>query len=889
MPDGARRAFRLPWRDRTQAGQDIDDEIALHLEMRIADLRAAGLAPDAARAEALRRFGDAESLRDYCQKIDAPYARRARVRAWLQGWTQDVRFAVRQLRRAPAFTAIAVFTLALGIGANTAIFSVVQHVLLAPIPYRGGDRIVQIWEAMPGNQAFISPSRDAIDIWKARARSLEQMVGFSAGEMTFADGSTPELVESASIASDMLPFLGVRPLLGRNFTPQDTVTGAAPVVILGYGIWQRRYGGSSDVLGRLVRVDGKPAVVIGVMPRGLSLPFEPGDRGVWMPLRLTTSTDRVLTMGRLRAGRSATDAGRELSAISASAAREGSAAGFLGSAVARTRRDLIGDVYRRTLMILFGAVGLVLLIACANVANLLLVRAGGRQREFAVRTALGAGSGRLIRQVLTESMLLALAGCVAGLVLAWRVLHLIITLSPADLNLAGVRLEPAVLAWSVGISVITGIIFGLAPALLATEHSIGESLKSAVRSTSGGVRARRVRSALVIGEIALSVVLLVGAGLLIRSFRALEQMSPGFDPRGVVGIAIDLPAEQFPSPLSRQTAITQVLDAVRHVPGVQSATVAADMPPNGGVAFGELEIEGRTMASSDKVSIIGYGMGAPNYFRVLGIPLRTGRIFTSEDSPVSSSDSSAPHAGPRNIVVGERFARHFWPAGNAVGARIRLNSKGDWETIVGVVGDVQRPGVLGEASRYRMYVPFVPTMPQAEILVRASSSSGSLVPALTAAIMRADPFIRVHKAQTAESVIADAVAQPRFAMTLVGTFALLALLLAVVGLYGVIAYSVSHRTREIGVRVALGARPSEVVSLILLHGLGLAAIGIAIGVAASVGVTRVIRSLLFGVSATDPVTFVVAGLVIALISTLACYIPARRAALIDPVIALRTD
>src|SRR6185437_2563634 len=577
MPDGVRRAFRLPWRGRTQTGRDVDDEVHFHLEMRIADLCAAGFAPDVARAEALRRFGDAEALRDYCQTIDAPYARRAHVTAWLQGWTQDVRFALRQLRRTPAFTAIAIFTLALGIGANTAIFSVVQHVLLAPIPYRGGDRIVQIWEATAGNQLFISPSAEALHVWQARTRTLEQVVGSSTGEVTLSDGSTPELLASASIASDMLPFLGVRPLLGRNFVPRDTAAGAAPVVLLGYGIWQRRYGGSSEVLGRLIRLNGKPFVVVGVMPRGLSLPFNPGARGVWMPLQSATSNERVSTMGRLRLGNSAPDASRELSAITASARADHDDGKFLGSAVVRTRRDLIGDDYRRTLMMLFGAVGLVLLIACANVANLLLVRAGGRQREFAVRAALGAGRGRLVRQVLTESMLLAIAGCGAGLLLAWRVLRLIIALSPADLNLSGVHLAPAVLAWSIGISVVTGLVFGVAPALLATEHTIGESLKAAVRSASGSLRARRVRGALVIGEIALSVVLLVGAGLLMRSFTALEHMDPGFDPRGVIGISIEMPREQFSSPLSRQSAITEVLDAVRHVPGVQSATVATDM------------------------------------------------------------------------------------------------------------------------------------------------------------------------------------------------------------------------------------------------------------------------------------------------------------------------
>lgn len=890
MPEGVRRAFRLPWRGRTQTGRDIDEEVGFHLEMRIADLCARGLTPDAARAEALRRFGDAEDLRDYCQTIDAPHARRANALAWLQGWTQDARFAIRQLRRTPAFTAIAIFTLALGIGANTAIFSVVDHVLFSPFPYRGGDRIVRLWESSPGEQIFFTPTAATLGVWRARTHTLEQIVGSASGETTLSDGSNPEVLPSASIAADMLPFLGVRPVVGRNFTPGDTVAGAAPVALLGYGVWQRRYGGRGNVLGRIVTLDGKSFVVIGVMPRGLSLPFDPGERGIWMPLHLTKPDERIPAMGRLRSGSTAADATRELSAITATAGNGPHDVKDLGSAKAMTREDLIGDGYRRTLIMLFGAVGLVLLIACANVANLLLVRAGGRQREFAIRSALGAGRGRLVRQVLTESVVLALAGCAAGLLLAWRGLRLIVALSPAELSgLAGVRMEPTVLIWSLGISVVTGLIFGLAPALLATEHTIGESLKSATRSASSSAGARRIRGALVIGEIALSVVLLIGAGLLVRSFSALEHVDPGFNPHGLIGVSVEMPAEHFASALSREVAITQVLERVRQIPGVQSVTVASDMPPDGGVAFGNLEIEGRSLASSDQASIIGYAMGGKNYFRVLGIPLREGRTFAPAGPSPAVPDSTASHTGPHEVVVNQRFAKRYWPAGGAVGARIRLSDKGDWDTIVGVVGDVQRPGQLGNASTLRMYAPFSASMSQAEFLVRTSGSIGRLVPMLTAAITHAEPFIRVRKAQTGESVLADAVVQPRFAMTLVGTFALLALVLAVVGLYGVITYSVSQRTREIGVRIALGARPHEVVALILKQGFTLAAIGIVIGVAAAAGATRVIRSLLFGVSSGDPLTFIGTGALIALVAALACYIPARRAALIDPVVALRAE
>ena len=889
MPEGVRRAFRLPSRGRAQTARDVDDELSFHLEMRIAELCATGLSPEEARTEALRRFGDTDTLRDYCQALDAPYARRAHARAWLNGWAQDVRFAIRQLRRTPAFTSIALFTLALGIGANTAIFSIVQHVLLAPLPYRGGDRIVQLSQSGAGNQMMVSPSPELLHVWQARAHALEQIVGSTSGEATFSDGATPEVLASTSIAADMLPFLGVRPVLGRNFTAGDTMVGAAPVALLGYGVWQRRYGGSGSVLGKLITLNGKSFVLIGVMPRGLSLPFDPGERGIWMPLQIVTPGERVNAIGRLRSGSSARDATRELSAITATALA-GPERQMLGAAVAMTRRDLIGDDSRRTLMLLFGAVSLVLLIACANVANLLLVRAGSRQREFAVRAALGAGRWRIVRQLLTESMLLALAGCAAGLLLAWRGLQLIIALSPPELgDLSGVRLQPAVLVWCLGISVTTGLIFSLAPALLATEHTVGESLKSATRSALNSLRGRRMRGALVIGEIALSVMLFVGAGLLIRSFRALEHVDPGFDPHGLVGVSIEMPADHFSSAWSRESAIAQVMERARHIPGVESTTVAADMPPNGGVALGNLEIGGRTIAPSDRVSLVGYDMAGENYFRVVGVPLREGRIFAPASSPSGTSDSAVAHAGPHEVVISQRFAKRFWPSGGAVGARIRLSDKSDWDTIVGVVGDVQRPGSTSAESSLRMYAPFTAKMAGAELIVRTSGTSGSIVPALTAAIMRVDPFIRVHQAQTAESLLAAAVVRPRFAMTLVVTFALLAVVLAIVGLYGVITYSVSQRTREIGVRVALGARPRQVVTLVLMQGLTLAAIGIVIGVAGAAGATRVIRSLLFGVSSTDPLTFLVAGTLIALVAVLACYIPARRAALIEPVDALEAD
>jgi len=887
MPEGVRRAFRLPWRGKAQTERDIDDEVAFHLEMRIAALRAAGFTPEDARSEALRRFGDAGELRDYCRTVHAPSARRARASRWAQGWTQDIRFALRQLRRTPAFTTIAVFTLALGIGANTAIFSVVQHVLLAPIPYRGGDRIVQILESIPsGGHSFIIPRAKLVSVWQARAHSLEQIVGYDPGEATFSDGPTPEAIASASVAADMLPFLGVRPALGRNFVPSDTMAGAPPVALLGYSMWQRRYGGDSDVLGRLVHLNGSSFVIVGVMPRGLHLPFDSGEREIWMPLHLSTAYDRIHVMGRLRSGNSARDATRELSAIAATA--PGLSAGKDSSAASvSTRRDLLGDSYRRTLIMLFAAVGLVLLIACANVANLLMVRAGSREREFAVRAALGAGRGRLVRQLLTESMLLALAGCAAGLLLAWRGLQLIIVLSPAELSdLAGVRLEPVVLAWSLGIAVVTGLIFGLAPAILATDNTIGESLKSSTRSASGSVRARHVRGMLIVGEIALSVMLVVGAGLLVRTFTALEHTDLGFDPRGLVGISVAMPEEHFASRLSRYAATTEMVDGVRRIPGVQSVTVASDMPPNDGAAFGDLEIAGRTLASSAQVSILGFAMGDENYFRVVGLPLRAGRIFTPAVPPTVAADSTT---APAEIMINQRFAKRFWPAGGAVGARIRLGDRGNWMTIAGVVGDAQLPGALGVISDLRVYVPFSEVTSQAVIIVRSGVPIGTLVPELNTAITDASPFIQVGKAQTAEAIIADAVAQPRFAMILIGAFALLALSLAVVGLYGVISYSVSQRTREIGVRIALGAQPRGVVALVMRQGFTLVALGVVLGVAAAIGATRVIQSLLFGIGSTDPATFVIAGALTALVTSLACYIPARRAAFIDPLVALRAD
>ncbi|HTT68581.1 MAG TPA: ABC transporter permease [Gemmatimonadales bacterium] len=870
-----RRLFRLPFRAFAHITRDLDEEVAFHLERRVEDLVAAGMPPDAARAEALQRFGDVEDLRAFCRAVERPGVVRSRVTAWLSDLGQDLRFAGRQFVRSPGFSLLVVATIGLGIGATTTIYCAVHDLLMKPLPYRDADRLVAVDELVFHGQASISPSRDVVDAWRAGGHSLEGIVEYTSAQWTLSGAGEPELVSGKGLAPNLLPFLGVRPLLGRAFTTEDARSGAPAVVMIGEALWRRRFGASSSPLGRTMTIDGRPYIVIGVMPRdfGLALFYDLDQPQVFLPLPSGTGADRVAALGRLRRGVTVDQAARELGALAASDPSMGpNAPGANLVAV----RDAFQGWYRSTLTLLLGAVGLVLLIACANVTNLLLMRAWSRQREFGIRTAIGAGRGRLVRQLLTESVLLGLGGGGLGVLLAWRGVPLVAVLHPripTMTALAQIRLDPHVLAFALGLACCTGMLFGLAPAWFATEHQMGESLKDTARSTAGRPSSRHLRHGLVVGEVAVSMVLLIAAGLLVRSLATRATADEGLYPAGLLSVELELPADRLPSPAVRAQLLARIVERARVMPGVQAVSGALMSPWTGSALMATLAVQGQPPERGAKFHMLAFNNVTPDYFRAAEIAFLAGRVFSAD-----SSDHEA--------VVSRAFARQYLPAGAWLGARFRFGDRVPWWTVVGVVADPRLPGEEGAPPQPAVYQPLAGTGTHATILAR-SESPAALLPFLTRSIVRMEPAIHVLRARTVRMALADLRAEPRFLLTLLGAFAGIALLLATVGLYGVVAYAVRQRTHEIGVRVALGAGTADVLHMVLRHGLALALVGVVLGLAGAAAATRVIRSQLYGVGPGDPATFAVVGALLTLVALVASYSPARAALRISPVEALR--
>jgi putative ABC transport system permease protein len=894
LPRGIRRLFRLP-PTRERIIRDVDDEVSLHLELRADELRALGMSDDEAKAEALRRFGDHDEFRDYSDRRATNNARRAGLRASLGAWWQDVRFADRQFRRAPAFTALAVLTLALGIGANTAIFSVVHRLLLAPLPYPDGDRIVMLSSGDGGR----FPSVATLQAIRARSHTVETVAAVSVAAMAVQEDDGQDTVY-AFITPNYLKMLGVAPVLGRTFTPAEERDEGARVALISYSRWQREFGGRASAIGSTIEInydrregpERRRYTIVGVTPPSMGLPVSAGSfnknlreakPGVWLPRDLPGWSPKAQpnSYARLRPGVSAEQATKELQSIIDSSAELGDKRPTIQALRAQ---DLLDPTQTHMVKVLFAAVGVLLVISCANVANLQMSRAWTRRREFAVRAALGAGSARLARQVLIESTLLALAGGVLGVAVAWQTLRIIIALRPPSLaNLDGVRIEATVLLWSAAISVLTGLLFGTLPALFAARGSVADVLRSETRGGWGSIVTRRVRSALVVFEIAMSLVLLVGAGLLVRSFIEMQRAPLGFEPRGMVAFDLIFNA-QTPRDLRLRAAIrSQIVERLRAVPGVADAAIG--MNPAAG--FG-----GATTLSTDRdpsgvvrsvpeFSTIPIGS---NYFRVAGIRLIEGRAPDS----LASLNEVRPGAPPAEVVVNRGLAARFWPTRSALGAHLYAGDDPSSRrsfVVVGIAEDVRIPGpnrlarsaVLYQAPRF------------ASFIVRTATPSADLLPALRSAISSVQPPPFIQTTTVGETFLRDALAPTRFAMALLIAFATVAFVLATVGLYGVISHGVTQRTREIGVRVAIGAEPAMVTRLVVGTGLRLAVTGVAIGAVAAVAATKALSGLLFGVTAGDPPTFAAITLVVAAVALLASYLPARRALRIDPVEALRAD
>jgi predicted permease len=880
-PQGLRRWIRLPWRSRKRIHNDIDDEFQFHLDMRVSELEARGLAPERAHAEAMRRFGDVSDAKEYCRTMDERSTHEEQRRAWFAELGSDIRFAFRQLRHSPVFATLAIVTLALGIGATTAIFSVVNRMVLDPIPYPGGDRIVNLSRTNKEGNLYVTPTPRLLKEWRTRVKSLEGVAGFSWNDVSLAGREEAEEIKAGEISAELLPLLQVKPVLGRGILPEDTRVGAPGVVLLGYGLWQRRFGGARDVLGQSLTIDGKPYTIVGVMPRDFSVPFmDNGVRPLWMPMIDDPDARGAQAIGKFRVGTDRARLDKELTDVLTALGAE-SPEFRDWKAKASRPQDYLGDSTRDTLFILLGAVGMVLLIACANVANLLLARASTRQREFAIRAALGAGRWRIIRQLLTESALLAVAGGALGLFVANRGLAIIVALRPDRLSeLDEVRLSPTVLLVSLGLTILTGILFGLAPALFAAARDIGSSLKSATRSASGHQGTRRLRNMLVIGEVTLSVLLLVGAGLLIRTMVQMSRADLGFEASGLTAARIELPEKKFPSREVRRVVYGQLYERLRAIPGVSEATWAGGIPPRAGVSFGQLDVEGVAVKENERSAALWSQWGDGEYFRALRLPLVAGRPF-SADTAVSE------------IILNESMANRYWPGGNAVGRRLRFSEKGPWVTVVGVAKNITVPSTgrktVGGISDFQVYFRFAGDHETATLLIRTSTPIPDLARRITREATAIDAGIRIREVTGVDVALAKELAGPKFNMSLLVAFAGLALLLATVGLYGVIAYSVSQRTREMGIRLALGAGQPAVLRLVLSQGARLTVVGLVAGLATAAALTRVMVGMLYGVSPLDPLTFVLVGAILGLVAVFASYFPARRATQVDPVIALRAE
>lgn len=810
---------------------------------------------------------------------------------------QDIRYAARKLARTPSFTIIAVTTLALAIGATTAVFSIVNGVLLEPLPFRHPAEIMKIGSLGSDGKLVHMSAPDFID-YREQTRSfvgMAQIQDRNSANLSIA-GADPKRLNSASVGARFFDLLGVRMTHGRGFASGEDANGAARVVVLSDKLWRNDFGADVHVIGRPISLNGKDYTVVGVAPPSLTYPSTPD---VWVPFVIESwmsdpsnrGAHFMTAIARLRPGVSETAAQRDMAAVGARLKQEypKSNANFGGTAE-ELQRSLVGDV-RGTLLTMFGAVTFVLLIACANVANLLLVRAAGRETEIAVRTALGAGRGRIVRQLVTESVLLSLAGAIIGGALAAWIVDAIVTFGPKGLpRLENIAIDGRVLAFSMTIAMLTGLLFGLVPAFHSARAEIGQMLKESVRSSSGRRAAQRTRSALVMTEMALAVVLLVGAGLLIRSFATLLRVDPGFRTENVVSFDVSAPSITYPNDRDLRRFSADVQANLSNVPGVQSVAVAFDRPMSSNAMRVAFDVDGRPKARTDNRMIADVLPSTSNFFATMGIAVVRGRSFTSAE------ESWGP---PPVVVVNRAFVDKYFPTEDPLGKHITLGVTHDTTStnspvtsrgeIVGVVSNVRQFG-LREDPFPAVYLGWG-TFPinDMSFLIRSRSDPTQLTAAIRDRVHAVDPTMPIYNIQTMEQAVAESVAQPRFYTLLLTGFAGLALLLAALGIYGVVSYSVSQRTRELGIRIALGATQDRVVRLVIGQGMALTLAGVVVGLVGAYWLVHLLATLLYGVAATDAATFGGVFVVLLGVAWLASYLPARRASRVDPVIAMRAE
>jgi putative ABC transport system permease protein len=801
---------------------------------------------------------------------------------------QDLRYGLRMLAKNPAFTIIAVFALALGIGANSAIFSVVNKVLLEPLPFKNPNQLVMVWENAThlGFPKNTPPPANFID-WRKQSTVFDGMAAFTERSFNLTGVGEPERLDGRRVSANLFDLLGVKPILGRTFVPQEDQPGTK-VVILNESLWKRRFGGDQTVIGRALSLNGESYTVIGVVPSSVRLPaFGNWRDQVWVPLAFSSeeAAERgnhfLEVIARMKPGVTLQKAQAEMETIAARLAQEYPRYNTrIGAVVNPLHEEIVGNM-KPALLMLLGAVAFVLLIACANVANLLLARAAVRQKEIALRLALGANRARLTKQLLVESVMLSLIGGFVGLILAYAGLHVLRRFIPQDVaQTDAIAIDAKVLVFTVVVALVTGLIFGLAPASQASHFNLNDTLKEGGRDSGAGARGKRLRSSLVIAEVAVSFLLLIGAGLLINSFMHLRNIDPGFRADHLLALNIDLSEVKYPDNARRTAFFDEVVRRVQALPGVKSVAVAGNLPfTYNGDSMG-IAVEGVPDPPPDQWPDVIYRTVGPGYFGTMGISLVNGRDFGDQDTIDSTM----------TVVVSEKTAKHYWPNADPIGKRLKAGSttsEGPWRTVIGVVKDVRQNDFIAEPKMqlYLDYRQMKGLMPNA-LVVRTAVDPLSLATSVRNAIWAVDKDQPVSNINSMEHIVAGAVARQRFSMLLLAVFAGLALVLAAVGIYGVMSYSVAQRTHEIGIRMALGAQRSDVVKLAIGQGFKLVITGVAIGLVAAFILTRVMSSLLFGVSATDPMTFAAISVVFMSVAILASYIPALRATKVDPMIAL---
>jgi putative ABC transport system permease protein len=902
-------------RSRRRLYSDFSQEIREHLEEKIDELVASGMSRKEATQAARRDFGNATLIEE----------RGREVWQWpsVESFIADVRYALRMLRKNPGFTVVAVLTLALGIGANTAIFSVVNAVVLRPLPYSHSDRLVWIAESIPALKSEAATGGDYVD-WKDQNHTLDRIAaydtvyrgslsegagGAGSADFNLTGHGTPARVHGAFVSASFFATMGLEPQLGRAFTENEDQPSGPHVVLLTHSFWQQDFGSDAHVLGQTVNLDATPYTVIGVMPASFRFPGD-SDAQILLPLALNQASERlriaqrhVRIIGRLKPGVSLAAARADLDEIRKRAQPSGGPMQAEGGRGRGRRRatpapgpdgpppsselkvvplaeHLAGNL-RPAMLTLLGAVGLVLLIACANVANLMLTRASSRTREVAVRAVLGAGRWRLVRQLLVESVTLAVAGGMAGLLLAACGVDVIARLIPAGagggiLAVAAPKVDGNVLLFALAASIFTGILFGLAPAVTVTRSDLAEGLKEGAQVASPGGRRGWLRGALAVSELSLALVLLIGAGLLIKSFYRLLQVNPGFAPERVLTMDLSLTDTRYPSRQQKSEFFSQVLGRVESLPGVRSAALADSLPLSpyqGFLMMSPNQLLPRAALSSSTTVMVSRLEVSPGYFSTLRIPVLQGRTFTDHDD----------ERAPKVAVVNAAVARQFWPAEDPIGKQLANL------TVVGVVGNARHEG-LSQETEAEFYVPYLQSPANSmQLAVRTAADPDSMVSAVRAGIGDVDPDQPLYHVSTLQEVLSESLAPRRFNMLLLGIFAGIALALATVGIYGVMAFSVTERTHEIGIRMALGAERGNVLRLIVRQGLRLTLLGVILGIAGAWALTSFLASFLFGIAPRDPATFALVSVALVAVSILACYIPARRATRMDPMVALRYE